>query len=694
MLVLVVAAVYAIALVYAGAALANPLGEVTEFRAGIDEGETIGITTGAEGDLWFTQDHVQTASGQLGRITPQGEVTEFDAGLTGFPSEAGITTGQEGDLWFANLSGQGIGQLEPPTGETTAFPIEGGEPEFVGITTGSEGDLWFTQDNVGQMWRMSPSGAATRIGTGTAWTTPDYDTQGITTGAEGDIWFTEFSADAIGRATPSGTVTQFKTGIPAGAEPTAIALGHEGDLWFTLDDSGSEIGSGSTIGRITPQGKVTLFGSGSLSGLPDGIAAGPEGDMWFTELESSKIGRITPSGEMEEFRVGELGGETPLAITAGAEGNMWFTQGESNEIGRIGTGSGASRPTVTKLTPTSGSAEGGTEVTISGLNLEHASAVDFGTTAALEVKPVSASTLIAIAPPGTAGKTVNVTVSTTDGTSAISRADRFKYLANPLKLEPKSLKLATAGVPYTDTLRGSGGSEPYTFKLVSGTLPAGIELTAGGELLGTPEAAGTSTFVVKVTDSSDPALTATREYTLETQLDITPTSLGRMTAGSPVSKTLSVTGGTAPYTLSLLGLDTIGLEFSFDAVTGQGLLSGVPTTAGTYTLTAQASDSSSPQGSGTRTFKVKIGLGLLPAALADGDVGAPYESEIEVIGGSGSYSYELSEGTLPKELELNPATGEIAGTPTEPGKTKFTVTVTDLITELSASINYHLTVST
>ena len=51
---------------------------------------------------------------------------------------------------------------------------------------------------------------------------------------------------------------------------------------------------------------------------------------------------------------------------------MWFTQGESNEIGRIDTGGGGRAPGVTKLTPSDGSAEGGTEVTITGLNLEGA----------------------------------------------------------------------------------------------------------------------------------------------------------------------------------------------------------------------------------------------------------------------------------------------------------------------------------
>jgi streptogramin lyase len=544
------------------------------------------------------------------------------------------------------------------------------------------------------MWRMSPGGTAERVGTGASWTTPDYDTQGITTGAEGDIWFTEFSAGAIGRVNPKTDVaTQFKTGIPAGAEPTAIALGHEGDLWFTLDDNGSEIGSGSTIGRITPLGTVTVFGTGSSSSLPDGIAAGPEGDMWFTELEGSKIGRITPNGEIEQFPVGKLGGETPLAITAGAEGNMWFTQGESDEIGRIGTGNLGERPTVTKLTPGSGSAEGGTEVTIAGLHLEGATAVDFGTTAALEVKPVSASTIVAIAPPGVAGKTVNVTVTTGAGTSVIGIADRFKYLVDPLALGLKSLRVATAGVPYVAFLRARGGTGPYAYELVSGALPSGIELNpTSGELLGTPAEAGTSTFVVKVTDSSTPALTATKEYTLETQLDITPFLLGRLTAGTPVSRTLRVSGGTPPYSLSLLGLEAVGLEFAFDAGTDEGVLSGTPETAGTYTVTAQATDAASPQHSGTRTFRVRVGLDVTPATLSDGDVGTPYEADLEVLGGSGSYSYTVSSGTLPEGLELGATTGTIAGTPKKPGRSRFTITVKDLVTGITATVGYRLKV--
>ena len=278
------------------AASATELGEVTEFKVPL-EGETRGITAGAEGDLWFTQSNVQMKSGQVGRITPTGEITEFPTGITSFPSESGITTGLEGDLWFDHLSGQGLGRMTP-SGEGTDFPAGGGEPELVAITTGSEGNLWFTQDSVGSIGEMTPTGVVTSVPTGNAWTTPNLDTQGITTGPEGDIWFTEYSAHAIGRATPGGVVTKFTSGIPSGAEPAAIVSGPEGDLWFTED--GSEFG----IGRITPSGSVKVFNTGKATARPDGIAAGTEGDLWFTEFENGKIARFTPSGEITRFQTG------------------------------------------------------------------------------------------------------------------------------------------------------------------------------------------------------------------------------------------------------------------------------------------------------------------------------------------------------------------------------------------------------
>jgi hypothetical protein len=84
-------------------------------------------------------------------------------------------------------------------------------------------------------------------------------------------------------------------------------------------------------------------------------------------------------------------------------------------------------PTVTAVSPTSGSTAGGTSVTITGTNLTGATAVDFGGKAASSYDVVSSTSATAISPAGAAGA-VDVTVTTAGGTSATGAADEFTYV--------------------------------------------------------------------------------------------------------------------------------------------------------------------------------------------------------------------------------------------------------------------------
>jgi len=90
-------------------------------------------------------------------------------------------------------------------------------------------------------------------------------------------------------------------------------------------------------------------------------------------------------------------------------------------------------PTVSKISPASGPIAGGTSVTINGIGFTGATAVTFGSTPATSFTATTAATdsqIIAIAPAGTAG-TVDITVTTPVGTSAISAADKFTYEGGP-----------------------------------------------------------------------------------------------------------------------------------------------------------------------------------------------------------------------------------------------------------------------
>jgi hypothetical protein len=63
--------------------------------------------------------------------------------------------------------------------------------------------------------------------------------------------------------------------------------------------------------------------------------------------------------------------------------------------------------------------------------------------------------------------------------------------------------------------------------------------------------------------------------------------------------------------------------------------------------------------------------------LADGDVNADYNAILIGSGGSGSYLWSVTSGTLPEGLMLNNETGGISGTPTTQGINNFTVTLED-----------------
>jgi Flp pilus assembly protein TadG len=85
-------------------------------------------------------------------------------------------------------------------------------------------------------------------------------------------------------------------------------------------------------------------------------------------------------------------------------------------------------PTVISVSPTVGPASGGTIVTISGTNLAGASAVMFGTTAAIPTS--SSNTIVQVASPAGTG-VVDVRVTTSGGTSAVTSGDQFTYSTDP-----------------------------------------------------------------------------------------------------------------------------------------------------------------------------------------------------------------------------------------------------------------------
>jgi hypothetical protein len=175
----------------------------------------------------------------------------------------------------------------------------------------------------------------------------------------------------------------------------------------------------------------------------------------------------------------------------------------------------------------------------------------------------------------------------------------------PLLISPAALPAAVINVPYSATLTAAGGVPPYTWALASGTLPAGLSISTGGVISGTPTALGSTTFKVQVTDVQTPKAavdTASKAITVNNPIAISTSSLTSGSIGVPYSATLTATGGVPPYTWSITsGSLPAGLTLS-----SSGLISGTPTATETQTFTVQAADSQSTPATASASLSLTI----------------------------------------------------------------------------------------
>jgi hypothetical protein len=201
----------------------------------------------------------------------------------------------------------------------------------------------------------------------------------------------------------------------------------------------------------------------------------------------------------------------------------------------------------------------------------------------------------------TASGTFNFTVRAVDAAARPGTRPYTLVVAAPtLVVAPATLPNGAAGTAYSQTITASGGTAPYAFSLTAGALPAGLTLTAGGVLSGTPTVAGTFNFTVTATDSTaGTAGTASQSYALVVtppNIVVNQQTLPTTFIGVPYNVTLTSSGGTAPYTYAV----TAGALPPGLTLTAAGVLSGTPTSAGTFTFTITSTDALGF--TGTRVF--------------------------------------------------------------------------------------------
>ncbi len=298
-------------------------------------------------------------------------------------------------------------------------------------------------------------------------------------------------------------------------------------------------------------------------------------------------------------------------------------------------------------------------------------------------------------------KSTGTISGTPTGTSEVDHTFTLKDSSSPAVQVQKTLHLSvvppppvltiltttlppgTINEPYSETLQAAGGSGTLTWGLIAGSLPQNFSLNPStGVISGTPTGttSSTSNFTVQVADTGGQldAQSLSIRINLPPAPTITTTSLPGGTVGTAYSQQLQATVGTGALSWTI-SAGTLPPPLTLSS---GGVISGTPSTPGTFNFTVQATDTF-PQ-SDTQALSITIAAAPVPpnittTSLPDGTVGTAYSRQVQATGGTGARTWSISAGNLPPPLSINPSTGVISGTPNAPATFNFTVEVTDTL---------------
>ena len=323
------------------------------------------------------------------------------------------------------------------------------------------------------------------------------------TGAVGENYSSGFSA--------AGGPTPFSWSLSAGAPPAGLTLDSSG----TLKGTPTTAGTSTFTAKVTDQSRATATRQCSIAistALTISTTTLPPGNLGVAYSVS-----LAATGGTPPYAWSLPAGALPpgLSLNQGT-GQITGTPTNGGSFGftaRVTDAGGTSQDAQLTIGVTATFAVAACPTPAATIGVPYASTLNavsgqspYGWSLATGNLPdglvLNGSTGVITGTPTTAG-TASFTVAAKDASGAVAdRACNISVIAANLSITTGAdLPQTAIGVPYTQTLAASGGQQPYTWSLVDGTLPAGLQLSAGGVLAGTPSQAGAYTFTIRVVDA-------------------------------------------------------------------------------------------------------------------------------------------------------------------------------------------------
>jgi Domain of unknown function (DUF1929)/IPT/TIG domain len=433
-----------------------------------------------------------------------------------------------------------------------------------------------------------------------------------------------------------------------------------------IQGSGTLTVTGPPNGNIAPPGYYMLFLLNS-SGVPS-VAAFVQ-VSGTSQAPAPTVGAITPTSGTEDGGTGvtikgtgfqggasvKLGGtaatgvtvvsSTSITATTAAHGSgtvSVLVTNPDNQSGTLTSGYTYSvvnpPPSVNSITPTSGTTNGGTAVTISGSGFLAGATVKLGGTSATGVTVVSSTSITATTPSHAAGA-VSVVVTNADNQSD-TLANGYTYVA-PTPAPTVSSLTPTSGTTNSGTnlnITGTGFLAGATVK-VAGTAAGSVNVISSTSMTATApaHAAGLVSIVVTNTDGQSGTLNNAYTYVAPVPApvvtSITPNS-GTTSGGTSVN--ISGTGFLAGATVSFGGSNAAVTSVNSTSITATTPAHATGTVSVAVTNTDQQSSTLVNGYTYNSPSNANLGLSLAPGDPKSITVNAGESaSDTLSIGGAG-----------------------------------------------------------
>lgn len=293
-------------------------------------------------------------------------------------------------------------------------------------------------------------------------------------------------------------------------------------------------GQGPALGAVVPSRGPTT--GGTLTRIV-GANFGEDLKVTFGATEATAVAVLAPGLAIALTPPGDVGATT-VRVADGAGRDSSLTGGFTYAA------ASATPPTISATWPPQGPATGGTWVAIDGANLAAGSQVYFGMQPASDVRFVSGTRLLAVAPPASVG-TVDLTVVRPDG-ETVARADAFAYFdPSDLPADPPVIGAVSPPVGSID-----GGQAVH---LVGSAFAAGSRVFFGTAEATVTDATSTSAWTVRA--PAHPGGTVAVTIVTPDGLTHVKPDVYTYIAAPPLIRTVSPTTGnlTGGYTVTIAG---------------------------------------------------------------------------------------------------------------------------------------------